>query len=95
MEEDGGMEFKFGQIVHAMKDSGEEIKQMDKASSGIRMEMFIMEDGKMIKQMVLEPIHTLMEPSMKAFGKKISNMAMVNYFFTLIEIKCILLTISR
>lgn len=43
--------FKFGQMEPDMKESGEIIKQTDKESFGMLMEIFTKDNGRMIKQM--------------------------------------------
>jgi hypothetical protein len=61
---------KSGPMVLDMKVSGRIIKLMAKASFGMSMVMFSMENGKMTKPMVTEFTLMLMERSMKVTGKK-------------------------
>lgn len=57
-----------------MKESGVIIKQMEKESSGMLMEIFTKDNGRMIKQMDLEFTHIRMERDMKDIGLTIYNM---------------------
>ncbi len=67
-------EFKYGQTVHAMKESGSTIRLMAKESSGTSTEMYSTESGKMIRQTDTVFIHTSMAQSMKDIGKMIYSM---------------------
>ena len=50
------MESKLGQMVHDMKGIGKIIKRMEKESSGMLKETYMMETSKEIKQTVTEYI---------------------------------------
>jgi hypothetical protein len=69
-------EDKFGQMDPCMKDGGWIIKPMEKEDLFMPMVMYMMVNGLMIKLMDSVSIAILMEPSMRATGKKISNMEM-------------------
>ena len=60
-----------------MKDGGKIIKQMEKVDLFTPMVTYMMENGLMIKLMVLVYIVILMAQNMKVTGKKINNMATV------------------
>lgn len=45
---------KYGQMGLSMKDCGLRIKLMAEVNSGMQMEMFTRESGKMIRQMAME-----------------------------------------
>jgi len=60
-----------------MKDGGKTTKPMVKVDLSMPMEMFMMDNGLMIKLMDLEFIAILMEPNMKVTGKRTSNTEMV------------------
>jgi len=51
------MEFKFGLMVLDMKENGGGIKLMERANSGMSMEMSSTENGRMTRQMDMEYIH--------------------------------------
>ena len=67
---------KYGQMVLAMKVSGVTIKQMAKESSGMLMEIFMKENGRMTRLTAMEHTYTLMEQSTKDSGKMICKMDM-------------------
>ena len=52
---------------------GSEIKNMEPAVTGIRMEMFIRDSGGKIIGTAKEPCSITMAPSIAALGKKVSN----------------------
>ena len=45
------MEFKYGQMEQGMRDTGSTIKHVGKANSGMLMETFLKENGKMTRPM--------------------------------------------
>jgi hypothetical protein len=51
------MEYKYGQMVQNMKDTGVIIKLMERVNFGMQMVMYLMENGKKIKLMDSEYIH--------------------------------------
>ena len=65
MSSDMDMEYNTGPMVLIMRGSGPIIKLKDKAHSGMLKEMYIEVNSKMIWQMVLENILTLMGVSIK------------------------------
>ena len=69
-------EFKSGQMVPSMKESGETTKPTVSGNSGMLTVMYTKANGKMTKQMAKERIFMLMEPNMQANGRMIYKMAM-------------------
>jgi hypothetical protein len=67
-------ELRFGLMVPSMKESGETIRLMVKASSGTQMATFMKVNGKKIRPMVSEFISTLTEQNTKVTGRMISRM---------------------
>ena len=47
-------ESKYGQIMRNMKENGEKIRLTEEENSGMRMVIFMRENGKMIKLMDME-----------------------------------------
>ena len=54
MNNDGGSEYKSGQMELSMKVIGEKTKLMARVNSGMQMVMSMMENGKMTKLMAKE-----------------------------------------
>ena len=74
MDKDTDMEFRFGQMELSTKESGQRIKQTERASSGMQMGMFTKESGRTIRPTGLVFTFMLTEQGMKAIGKMISKM---------------------
>ena len=72
-----GVEFKFGQMDHAMMDSGEIVWLMVMVDWSMLKVMFMRVNGLMIKQMEWAYIHIIKEADMLANGVKINSMVMV------------------
>jgi hypothetical protein len=66
-----------GLMVQSMLGSGRIIKQMEKESFGIQMEMFMMVIGKMIEQTVMVLIIMLMDQNILELGRTINSMGLV------------------
>jgi DNA replication protein DnaD len=67
-------EFRHGLMVQCIKASGSIINPQVKANSCILMEMFMKDNGQMIKPMDMEFISTLMEPNTLGNGRMTCNM---------------------
>lgn len=68
---------KSGPMALVMKDNGRTTGQMVKANSIMSRVMFMMEIGKMIRQMVLGFISISTEPSISDTGRMIYSMVLV------------------
>lgn len=51
------MEFRFGLMAQSMRETGAITKPMERVSSGMQMETFMTEIGKMIKPTVKESMY--------------------------------------
>ena len=69
--------YKFGLMVHDMKDIGKVIKQMEGVDSYMLMVMCMKETGEMIKLMEMEFILMLMDPVIRVVGLMTNSMVMV------------------
>lgn len=69
-----GLEFKSGQMVLAMRESGRTTGLMERGNSHMLTRMNMRENGQMIRQMVEVSTDIRMVLLMMAFGKKIYSM---------------------
>jgi len=65
---------RYGQIMPSMKESGGKTKQMEGASSGMLMEIYMRGSGRMIRLMDMVFIYMLMGHSMRDIGRMICRM---------------------
>ena len=73
-------EFSHGQMEPDMKGSGLMGRQAEKGNLFILMEIFMKENGKTIRQMVMEFTHIAMVRNTKVIGEKIFKTAMERKF---------------
>ena len=71
------LDARFGLMVQNMKDIGKMERQMGKGSFGISMEIFMKENGLMIKLMDTENIYIRMGRHMKDHGRTIFRKGLV------------------
>jgi hypothetical protein len=76
MEYDMALALKYGPMVQNMKVNGVLTKLTEKENSGMLMEMFTTDYGKMIKQMDMASMFMLTEQNMKGTGEMIYKMEM-------------------
>ena len=68
------MVFRYGPMVLDIKESGEKTRLMERVNFGMSTEMFLMENGRMIKLTGMVYILIKMEPNIKAIGRMICKM---------------------
>ena len=77
-----------------MKENGVITKLTEKGNSGMLMEMFMMDYGKMIKQMAMVSMFMLIEQSMKDTGEMIYKMEMgLNHGVMEVNMKVVILKV--
>ena len=74
MEKGMDTEFRHGLMVQCIKASGRIINRLVKANSCILTEMFMKDNGQMIKPMDMESTNTQMEPNTQDNGRMTCNM---------------------